>query len=109
MKTSTGIVALALIATALITRGSDAATNWSEKCTKCHGDDGRGNTKMGKKLGIADLSDPQVQAKFTDADVVKAVKEGIKGKDGKLAMKPIEGLSDEEIKALVTVVRGLKK
>lgn len=108
MNKTIGILALALVA-APFTRGADAATNWSDKCAKCHGPDGRGDTKMGKKLSIADLTDAQVQAKFTDADAVKAVKEGIKGKDGKLAMKPIEGLSDEEINALVTVVRGLKK
>jgi len=37
------------------------------------------------------------------------VKEGIKDKDGKLSMKPIEGLSDDDIKALVPVIRALKK
>ncbi len=110
MKTSQLLLALAALAgTALLARGADAASNWNDQCVKCHGADGKGETKMGRKLGIADLSDAAVQGKFTDADVLKFVKEGIKDKDGKLAMKPIEGLTDDEIKALVPVVRALKK
>ena len=50
-----------------------------------------------------------MQAKFTDADAIKAMKEGVKDKDGKLSMKPIEGLTDDEIKALVPVVRAFAK
>jgi cytochrome c551/c552 len=64
---------------------------------------------MGKKLGIADLTDATVQAKFKDDEIIKFVKEGIKDKEGKLAMKPIEGVSDDDIKALIPVVRGFKK
>ena len=108
MKTSHRLLALALASAAFTTYGADAATNWSDQCAKCHGADGKGETKMGKKLGIADLTDAKVQAKFTDADVVKSIKEGVKDKDGKLAMKPIE-LTDDEMKALVPVVRALKK
>jgi cytochrome c553 len=104
---------LFLLAAALAFGGravaADAATNWTDQCAKCHGADGKGETKMGKKLGIRDLSDAKVQAGFDDAAIVKAVKEGIKDKDGKVTMKPIEGLSEADIKALVPVVRGLKK
>ena len=108
MKTSHRLLALALASAAVTTYGADAATNWSDQCAKCHGADGKGETKMGKKLGIADLTEAKVQAKFTDADVVKSIKEGVKDKDGKLAMKPIE-LTDDEMKSLVPVVRALKK
>jgi cytochrome c553 len=88
---------------------ADAATNWGEHCAKCHGDDGKGQTKMGKKLSVADLTDAKVQEKFTDDAAVKAMKEGIKDKTDKLAMKPIEGLSEADMKALVAYVRALKK
>lgn len=108
MKTSHRLLALVLASAALTTYGADAATNWSDQCAKCHGADGKGETKMGKKLGISDLTDAKVQAKFTDADVVKAIREGVKDKDGKLAMKPIE-MSDDEMKALIPLVRGFKK
>ena len=88
---------------------ADATANWGEHCAKCHGDDGKGLTKMGKKLSIADLTDPKVQEKFTDEAAIKAMKEGIKDKEGKVAMKPIEGLSDAEMSALIPFVRALKK
>lgn len=87
---------------------ADAATHWTDHCAKCHGADGKGETKMGRKLGIRDLSDAKVQGAFDDAAIVKAVKEGIHDKEGKVTMKPIEGLSDAEITALIPVVRGLK-
>ena len=109
MKTSHQILALALASAALSAFGADAATNWTDQCAKCHGPDGKGETKMGRKLGIADLTDPKVQAKFTDADIVKVVKEGAKDAKGATTMKAIEGLSDADIKALIPIVRGLKK
>lgn len=109
MKTSVRIICLMLASSALTTYGADAAANWTEHCAKCHGENGKGETKAGRKLEIADLTDSKVQAKFTDEEAIKAVKEGIKDKAGKMAMKPIEGLSDPEIKALIAIVRGFKK
>ena len=44
-----------------------------------------------------------------DEDMLKAVKEGIKDKDGAVRMKPAEGVTDDEIKALVQHVRSLKQ
>ena len=81
----------------------------AESCAKCHGAAGKGDTKMGKKLGIRDLTDPQVQAKFTDEQACKAIKEGVKDESGKTTMKAVEGLSDEDVEALVAYVRTLKK
>lgn len=88
---------------------ADVAANWENNCTSCHGADGRGDTKMGKKLKIKDLTDATVQASFTDEAACKAIKEGIKDKNGKTTMKAIEGLTDDEIKALIAQVRTLKK
>lgn len=88
---------------------ADAATNWADACAKCHGADGKGQTKMGKKLSIADLSDAKVQAKFTDEQAFKAMKEGLKDEGGKTTMKAVEGLTDADINALVAYVRTLKK
>jgi cytochrome c553 len=107
-KSSIFILTLALVAGGRLV-AADAAANWTDQCAKCHGADGKGETKMGKKLGIRDLSEAKVQAGFTDEAIVKAVKEGIKDKDGKVTMKPIEGLTDADIKALIPVVRALKK
>ena len=64
---------------------------------------------MGQKLGIKDYTDAKVQAGFTDAEAIKTIKEGKKDSDDKILMKPVEGLSDDEIKALVTYVRAFKQ
>jgi cytochrome c553 len=109
MKSSRRLLALLAALAACSAYAADAAANWENQCAKCHGADGKGDTKMGKKLGIADLTDAKVQAKFTDADAIKSMKEGIKDKEGKLSMKPIEGLSEDEMKALVPVVRAFGK
>lgn len=87
---------------------ADAKGNWADNCAKCHGEDGKGDTRMGHKLAIKDFTDASVQAGFSDGDAFKAVKEGLKDGSGKVRMKAIEGLSDDEITALVQYVRGLK-
>jgi len=60
-------------------------------------------------MGIKDFSDAKVQAAFTDEEAFKALKEGLKDSEGKTRMKPSEGLSDDELKALVQQVRTYKK
>ena len=87
----------------------DVKENWGKLCVKCHGDDGKGQTKMGQKLEIKDLTDAKLQGELKDDQAFKAIKEGIKDKEGKIKMKPAEGVSDDEIKALVAHVRTLKK
>lgn len=112
MNTPAKIIALAAASAALSALGAfgaDAASNWKEHCAKCHGDTGKGDTKMGRKLSVADLTDPAVQAKFTDEAALKAMKEGVKDKSDKQTMKPAENISEAEMKALVAHVRALKK
>ena len=87
---------------------ADVKENWDTKCKGCHGPDGKGDTKMGKKLEIKDFTDAKVQASFKDEDMLKAIKEGVKDGD-KTRMKAVEGLSDDEMKALVAYVRAFKK
>lgn len=87
---------------------ADSKANWDEHCAKCHGVDGKGQTKMGKKLSIRDYTDAKVQGEFTDAEALKAIVEGVKGKDGKVRMQPAEELSEDDKKALVQFVRSLK-
>ena len=109
MTTIHRFIVLALASIALSTYGADAAGNWKESCMKCHGEDGKGDTKMGHKLSIMDLTDAKAQAKFTDEEAFKAIKSGRTDANGKTTMKAIEGLTDADITALVTYVRGLKK
>jgi mono/diheme cytochrome c family protein len=108
MKKLILITATLGFAAALSASAADGKTNWDSLCAKCHGADGKGQTTMGKKLGIKDLTDAKVQTELKDDAVAKTIKEGLKDKDGKTLMKSFDTLSDEEIKGLVTFVRGLK-
>ena len=89
---------------------ADVQENWTKNCAACHGKDGKGETKAGKKAEVKDLTDAKYQASFTDEQMFKQIKEGMKDKNGVVKMKAFGAtLSDEEIKALVAHVRGLKK
>ena len=94
---------------ALSAGAADAKAIWEKDCTKCHGPDGKGDTKMGKKAGAKDYTDAKVQAEMKDDQMAKSIKEGVKDGDT-VKMKAFgDALSDEEIKALVAYVRTLKK
>jgi len=109
MKKMILLAAMFGLAAALSAKAADAKENWDTLCAKCHGADGKGDTKMGQKLGAKDFTDAKVQADMKDAAATKAIKEGLKSADDKTLMKPFDSLSDDEIKALVAYVRGLKK
>jgi mono/diheme cytochrome c family protein len=109
MKAIVSIVVSLLAASAISLRAADAKALWDANCAQCHGPDGKANTKMGKTLSAKDLTDPKVQAEFTDAKATQSIKEGVK-QNGKTTMKAFGGkLSDDDIKALVAYVRTLKK
>jgi cytochrome c553 len=109
MKKNIVLAAILLAAAGLRASAADAKENYDQQCTKCHGADGKGDTKMGKKLSVRDYSDAKVQADLKDDAIVKAIKEGVKDKDGNVVMKPTEGLSDSDISALVAYMRTFKK
>lgn len=103
------LLAALLAVPALSVRAADAKETYEKDCAKCHGADGKGETKMGKKYGAKDYTDAKVQAELKDEAAFKAIKEGYKDKEGKQVMKPAEGLSDDEIKGLVKYMRSFKK
>jgi len=106
----TWFVILAVTATALISASAaDPKETWEKTCTKCHGPDGKGQTKMGQKVGVKDYTDAKVQAGFTDEEATKALKEGLKDKEGKILMKPAENVTDADIKTLIAQMRSFKK
>jgi cytochrome c553 len=94
---------------ALTASAADAKETYEKDCAKCHGKDGKGKTKMGEKYNAKDYTDAKVQEELKDDAAIKAIKEGYKDKDGKQVMKPSEGLSDDEIKALVAYMRKFKQ
>jgi len=102
------LAAALCFAAAITASAADGKDNWDKSCAKCHGADGKGQTTIGKKLGCKDYSDAKVQDALKDDAAFKAVKEGVKDND-KIVMKASDGLSDEDIKALVAYMRLFKK
>ena len=104
------VVTLALlVAGAVSLRAAEAKENYEKNCLKCHGEDGKGKTKMGEKLGVKDYTDAKVQEKMKDEEMTKAIKEGVTKEDKKVMKSFAETLSADEIKALVKYVRDFKK
>jgi len=84
---------------------------WKAKCASCHGADGKGQTDQGKKMGIADYTDAAWQKAHSEADVKKAITDGVtREKDGKKQeMEPYKDKLDAaQIDQLVALVRSLK-
>jgi cytochrome c553 len=109
MKKLITIAVAVLGMAALSASAADGKALYKEHCAKCHGADGKGDTKMGQRLGVKDYTDAKVQEELKDEAAVKAIKEGLKNKEGRVLMKPAEGLSDPDIKALVAYMRSFKK
>jgi len=74
---------------------------YKAKCASCHGSAGTPSPGMAKMMGIKPVSDPSVKA-MTAPEMEAVVK------NGKNKMKPIAGLSDAQIKDVVTYYRSLK-
>jgi cytochrome c553 len=88
--------------------GAGASDNFENHCAKCHGADGKGQTKMGKKLNVRDMTTAAYKKELDEAKALKSLKEGIK-KDGKEIKKSFAGeLSDADLQALIGYVKGLK-
>ena len=65
------------LAAALTVKGAEPRKT-GITCAKCHGAEGKGDTKMGAKLGCKDFTDAKVQADLKDDAAFKALKEGLK-------------------------------
>lgn len=103
------LVGLALAFPAAVSQAAPAAENWENHCQKCHGADGKGQTKAGKRLKVKDYTDAKVQAEMTDEDIIRITTEGVKDEAGKEKMKAFKDeLSADEIKDFVAFIRAFK-
>lgn len=76
---------------------------FKKNCVMCHGADGTGKTKMGIKLGAADLTSNDIQS-LSDEALAQSVR------NGKAKMPPFEKtLTADEITQVIQYVRTLRK
>jgi len=80
-----------------------AADTYKSQCAPCHGDDGSGNTPVGKMLKAASFKNPTI-VKTPDPALIKIIKGG-KDKMPSFAGK----LTDDQIKGVLAYVRVLQK
>jgi cytochrome c6 len=107
IKAAVALGALAFSASVYAT--TPASENWENSCASCHGEDGKAQTKQGKKLKIRDYTDAKVQEDMKDDAMLKAILEGVTDEKGKERMKGFKDeYSEEEAKELVKYIRGLK-
>lgn len=86
---------------------ADPPGGWTKYCTKCHGDDGKGKTKMGERLKVSDVTTAEWQDKRKDADIKKSVREG--NAEKKQPAFGTDKLSDSELDEVVKFMRSLRK
>ena len=110
MKPVVILTVVLLASSGASTAWGDAGEDFAKMCASCHGKDGKGQTKMGEKFKVKDLTDLKVQAEFTDEQAMKDITDGLKDeKTGKITMPPRKDkLSADQIKELVKFVRAFK-
>src|SRR5438067_11841025 len=71
---------------------------FEQRCAKCHGNDGKAQTKKSRELTAKDFTKPKFQRQTTDVEIVDAITKGLRKKTSP-AFK--SKLSPAEIQALV--------
>jgi cytochrome c6 len=100
----TAIFVLALFASQISYAQTTGADTFKSKCAMCHGEDGLGNTPVGKSMGVVSYKSPEAM-KLSTAAMTAIVKNGKNNK-----MPAFNGqLTDAQIKDVLQYVRTLQK
>ncbi len=96
-------VLLGVLTVPVFAGATEGKAVYDSKCKACHGATGQGNPGIAKmmKVEMRALGSKEVQAQ-SDADLKKIIT------DGKGKMKPIAGLSAQQVDDVVAFVRTLK-
>ena len=102
-----------LIIAALVPIGAAAFAPkevWEAQCVGCHGTDGSGKTKEGKKRFINDFTDPSIQNKFSDTGLLKDLMLGVSDESDHVRMPSFKDkLTLDEAKQMVALIRSYRK
>ncbi len=84
----------------------DGAVLFDKTCAQCHGRDGKADPIWKARLSVPDLSDPALQGKLSDDQMMKIIQDGSENR----RMPPWRGaFNEEQVRALVAHVRTLRK
>jgi len=81
----------------------EARKLFKQKCAKCHGSDGAGNTTYGQIVGATDLTDPEWQKRVADERILNSITHG-RGQMPAFDKK----LTSEQLMLLSVYVRSFK-
>jgi len=100
---SAGVLAAAGMFSQAAKSDDTSAATFKQKCSTCHGSDGKAGTPAAKAMKVRSFADPDV-VKMTDEQLADIIDKG-QGKMPKYGstMKP------DEIKAMVAYIRTLAK
>lgn len=105
-------LAAALVAAAVLASALAAACGphrslgervWRDRCTKCHGLDGSGNTPRYMGTVEADLLDDTWVHGSDSSAIESVIRDGVLGR-----MPPFDMLTDEEVRAVIDYLRELR-
>jgi mono/diheme cytochrome c family protein len=83
----------------------DGAELYAKFCSTCHGVTGKPDATMSARLGVRDLTSPELRARVTPALIEAQVRKGSQNK----LMPAFEGaFTDEQIKAISAYVASPK-
>jgi cytochrome c6 len=83
---------------------------WQRHCAKCHGADGKGDTSLGRRLGVKDYTSARVQAKLKDSQMAESTISGIYDHEGQARMRAYRGeFTPQEVAELVAYIRKFKR
>lgn len=83
---------------------ADARTEYNRKCVSCHGRDGRGQTRRGRRARTRDLTNAEWHNDVSDERLFNSINNG---RNKMPAFKKL--LSESEIDALVDYVRHFRR